>query len=251
MTASLAAFLALVVLGTSFLSGVFGMAGGLVLLGALLLVFDVAPAQILFGATQFASNGWRAVLWRAHVRWDIVWRYVAGSLAAFAAMGLVAFIPDKGWMYVGLGATPFLVRLLPKSLDPDIERPGAPYLCGAVIMVTQLLAGAAGNVLDLFFQRSSLDRKAIVATKAVTQTAAHALRVAYFGAFAEAFAQPLPWWVFAGAIAIAMLGNTLAARVLHAMSDAGFRRWSWRIIAAVSLTYLARGLWMVVTGSTT
>lgn len=251
MSSLLVAALGLLVLATSFISGVFGMAGGLILLGGLLLVLDVAPAQILFGTTQFASNGWRAVLWRAHVRWGIVARYLVGSLVAFAAMRLVAVLPDKGWMYVGLGALPFLVRLLPKSLDPDIERPGAPYLCGAVIMVTQLLAGAAGNVLDVFFQQSKLDRKTIVATKAVTQALAHALRVAYFGSFAEAFATPLPWWLFAGAIALAMLGNTLAARVLHAMTDAGFRRWSWRLIAAVSLTYLARGLWMVVTGSTT
>ncbi len=251
MSPLLVAALGLLVLATSFISGVFGMAGGLILLGGLLLVLDVAPAQILFGTTQFASNGWRAVLWRAHVRWGIVARYLVGSLVAFAAMRLVAVLPDKGWMYVGLGALPFLVRLLPKSLDPDIERPGAPYLCGAVIMVTQLLAGAAGNVLDVFFQQSKLDRKTIVATKAVTQALAHALRVAYFGSFAEAFATPLPWWLFAGAIALAMLGNTLAARVLHAMTDAGFRRWSWRLIAAVSLTYLARGLWMVVTGSTT
>ena len=178
MSPLLVAALGLLVLATSFISGVFGMAGGLILLGGLLLVLDVAPAQILFGTTQFASNGWRAVLWRAHVRWGIVARYLVGSLVAFAAMRLVAVLPDKGWMYVGLGALPFLVRLLPKSLDPDIERPGAPYLCGAVIMVTQLLAGAAGNVLDVFFQQSKLDRKTIVATKAVTQALAHALRVA-------------------------------------------------------------------------
>lgn len=251
MSPLLVAALGLLVLATSFISGVFGMAGGLILVGGLLLALDVAPAQILFGATQMASNGWRAVLWRAHVRWGIVTRYFVGSLAAFAAMRFVAFIPDKAWMYVGLGSLPFLVRLLPKRLDPDIERPGAPYLCGAVIMATQLLAGAAGNVLDIFFQRSRLDRKAIVATKAVTQTLAHALRIAYFGSFAEAFETPLPWWIFAGAIAVAMLGATLAARVLHAMTDAGFRRWSWRLIAAVSLTYLARGLWMLATGSTT
>ena len=67
--------------------------------------------------------------------------------------------------------------------------------------------GAAGNVLDVFFQQSKLDRKAIVATKAVTQAVAHALRVAYFGSFAEAFATPLPWWLFAGAIALALLAG--------------------------------------------
>ena len=52
---------------TSFLSGIFGMAGGMILLGVLLILLDVAPAMVLFGVTQFASNGWRAALWRRFV----------------------------------------------------------------------------------------------------------------------------------------------------------------------------------------
>ena len=243
--------LGLLVVATSFLSGIFGMAGGLVLLGVLLAVLDVAPAMVLFGTTQLASNGWRGVLWRGHVRWDIARSYAAGSLLAFAAMKLVAFLPGKALIYLGLGLMPFAVDLLPKKFAPDITRPFAPLICGALVMVLQLLAGAAGNVLDVFFQRSPLDRKAIVATKAVTQVLAHALRVAYFGSFASAFATPLPWWVYGGAVALAICGTSLAALVLHRMTDTGFRHWSRRLIIAVSLAYAARGAWMLATGSTT
>lgn len=249
MSAALALGLAAATLATAFLSGVFGMAGGLILLGVFLSVFDVATAQALFGATQLSSNGWRAALWRGHIRWGLVARYGVGALAAFAAMRLVAFLPNKAALYLGLGATPFVVKALPRAFTPDILRPGAAYLCGAMVMATQLLAGVSGTVLDLFYQQSPLDRKTIVATKAATQVAAHALRVVYVGSLAEG-AFTLPWWTYAGGAALAMLGATLAARVLHAMSDAGFKRWSWRIIAAVSLFYLARGAWMLVTGST-
>ena len=247
----LAALLALVVVATSFLSGIFGMAGGLILLGVLLALLDVAPAMVLFGTTQLASNGWRGTLWRVHVRWDLVWQYALGALAAFAVMKSVAFLPSKAIIYLGLGLMPFAVDLLPKLLAPDITRPGAPYFCGAAIMVLQLLAGAAGNVLDVFFQKSGLDRKAIVATKAVTQVLAHALRIAYFGSFAQAFDASLPWWLYAGAIVLAILGTTLAASVLHRMTDAGFRQWSRRIISTVSASYALRGLWLLATGSTT
>ena len=48
--------LAVSVLGTSFISGIFGMAGGMVLVGVLLALFDVEPAMLLFGATQTAAN---------------------------------------------------------------------------------------------------------------------------------------------------------------------------------------------------
>ena len=244
----LALGLGLVVLATSFLSGIFGMAGGLILLGVLLALMDVAPAMVLFGTTQLASNGWRGALWRAHVRWDIVWRYATGSIAAFIVMKYLAFLPSKALIYLCLGLMPFAVDLLPKSLTPDINRPGAPFICGAMIMILQLLAGAAGNVLDVFFQKSSFDRKTIVASKAVTQVLAHALRIAYFGAFASAFDAAVPWWMYGGAIVLAILGTTLAASVLHRMTDQGFRAWSRRIIMVVSASYALRGAWMLAIG---
>ena len=149
----LAALLALVVVATSFLSGIFGMAGGLILLGILLAVLDVAPAMVLFGTTQLASNGWRGTLWRAHVRWDLVWRYGLGSVAAFVVMRYLALVPGKAMIYIGLGLMPFVVELLPGQLVPDISRPFAPFVCGALIIVVQLLAGAAGSILDIFFQK--------------------------------------------------------------------------------------------------
>ena len=67
-----------------------------------------------------------------------------------------------------------------------------PYVAGAFIIVLQLLAGAAGHILDVFFQRSQLDRKTIVGTKAVTQVAGHLYRIAYFGSFEAAFDERSP-----------------------------------------------------------
>ena len=40
------------IFGASVLSGIFGMAGGLILLGVLLLYVDVVPGMVLFGAIQ-------------------------------------------------------------------------------------------------------------------------------------------------------------------------------------------------------
>src|SRR5690349_18686890 len=121
---TLAAVLAGSVLATSFLSGIFGMAGGMILLGILLLALDVAPAMVLFGVTQAASNGWRTALWRRYVNWPIVGQYVVGSLLAFGLMKIIAFFPDKAMIYLGLGIMPFLADLLPHPLRMDITRRG-------------------------------------------------------------------------------------------------------------------------------
>ena len=243
-----AAFVGFSIVVTSFISGVFGMAGGLILLGILLIFLDVAPAMVLFAIVQLGSNGWRSVLWRKLVIWPIVWRYLIGATAAFLLMRLVSFVPDKALVYLMLGSIVFAADLLPRSLTPDISRPGAPYVCGVIIMTLQLIAGAAGHVLDLFFQKSYLDRRAIVATKAVCQTAGHIFRIAYFGSLTTAWDTPLPAWQYVVAIGLSLIGTSLAARVLLRMTNENFRQWSRWIIVGISVVYLARGAWLLAVG---
>ncbi len=239
------AIVAVAVLGSSFVSGVFGMAGGMILLGVLLVFMDVAPAMVLFGVIQMASNGWRTALWFRYVDWRIVWRFLVGSTLMFLLMRSVALLPSKATVYLTLGLLPFAADLLPKRVSLDITRPGVPYAAGALIIVLQLLAGAAGHILDVFFQRSQLDRKTIVATKAVTQVSGHIYRILYFGSFAAAFDENIPWWEYVAAIGLSLAGTSLAAVVLRRMTDDGFRMWSRRVTIAVCVTYLARWLWLV------
>ncbi len=246
IAASTAGLIGATILGTSFLSGIFGMAGGMVLLGVLLAVLDVAPAMVLFGVTQLGANGWRCWLWRIHVRWDIVGRCALGSVAMFGLLKLLALVPDKAAVYIGLGLTPFLVELLPERFRPHVEMRGAAAFCGALTMAVQTLAGVSGAVLDMFFQTAALDRKQIVATKAAIQSMGHLLRIVYFGAFVSASGEGLPALAYVGAVAIALAGTSLAAKVLERMTDGSFRRWSRTIILAVSAVYVLRGLAMAL-----
>jgi hypothetical protein len=114
-------------------------------------------------------------------------------------------------------------------------------------MVLQLIAGAAGHILDMFFQKSGLDRRGIVGTKAVCQTIAHLFRVLYFGSMASSFDLSVPWWAFVAALGIAFAGTSLAAVVLERMTDADFRAWSRRIVHAIAVVFLARGFWLLFT----
>ena len=76
MTAAALVILGLTILATSFIAGVFGMAGGMILLGVLLIYFDVATGTVAFG---------------------LMW--------------LIAFIPDKATVYLVLGGMPFVLSL--------------------------------------------------------------------------------------------------------------------------------------------
>jgi hypothetical protein len=48
-----------------------------------------------------------------------------------------------------LGATPFIVFLLPSGLDLVVDRPGQPLVCGVACMGVQMLAGVSGPLLVL------------------------------------------------------------------------------------------------------
>ena len=54
MTTALAMGLGLLMIGTALLSGVFGMAGGLILIGVLLFIFPLPTAMVLHAVTQMA-----------------------------------------------------------------------------------------------------------------------------------------------------------------------------------------------------
>jgi len=181
MTPSVLAIIGVTIIFSSFLSGVFGMAGGMVLLGVLLNYFDVATGMILFSIIQFFANGWRVVQWRHYVLWPIFAWYLAGAVISFAFMWSISLVPDKAMVYLALGLMPFVVEVLPASMRPNIEWRGVPFFTGLVTTIIQILSGVGGMFLDIFFQKSKLDRKTTNATKAVAQTFSHVVRALYFG----------------------------------------------------------------------
>src|ERR1700749_2740106 len=93
------AVIAITILVSSFISGTFGMAGGMVLLGVLLIYFDVTTAMVLFSIIQFVANAWRAALWWRFVLWPIFLWYAVGGVLAFAIMRTIAYVPDKATVY--------------------------------------------------------------------------------------------------------------------------------------------------------
>src|SRR5215471_9411225 len=171
------------ILVSSFISGTFGMAGGMVLLGVLLIYFDVPTAMVLFSVIQFVANASRAALWWRFVLWRILLEYAVGGVIAFAILRAIAYVPDKATVYILLGLLPFAVEALPAQARPNIEWRGVPLVTGFLTTIVQFMAGVGGPFLDVFFQKSQLDRKTTLATKAVTQTFSHVLRAAYFGSF--------------------------------------------------------------------
>lgn len=218
---------------TAALSAVFGMAGGLLMMGACALVLPVAPAMVLHGVTQATSNGFRALLLREHVQIGVLAPYAAGALAAAALLWPVRFVPDPALVFAGLGLVPFLSMALPARPWMDVRRPVVAAFAGALVAALQLVAGVAGPVLDVFFVHTDLGRREVVATKAATQVLAHGLKIAWFASVDW----PDPSLAAAAALA-AIAGTSLGARLLERMPDTTWRKATRLLLAGIGVAYL-------------
>jgi uncharacterized membrane protein YfcA len=240
MTALLAFSLSALMIGTALLSGVFGMAGGLILIGVLLLIFPLPAAIVLHAVTQMASNGWRAFLWWRFIDWRIMGWSVAGNLLSVALWSITLWVPDKALTLVMLGLSPFIVRAIPDKLMPRTFGPGQVFGTGVVSMMLMLVTGVTGPLLDTMFLRSSLQRKQIVATKACCQLFSHCFKLVYFGVLIEQVGEVEPWFLVV-AVASSMIGTSLGKLLLERLSDVQFRVWSNRLITVLATYYVGYG----------
>ncbi len=245
MSVAVAGFVVLMAFVTALLSGVFGMAGGLILIGVLLTILPLPSAMVLHAITQMASNGWRAFLWRAHIRWKPVFIYLIGAALALGAWSITRYVPDKPIALLLLGVTPFMARLTPKGLKPNPESIAQGSFYGFICMGLMLMTGVSGPLMDTFFLGGNFGRREVVATKAACQVASHFVKLVYFGGII-AEAATLDPVLAVIAVAAAMLGTTLARRILEAMSDQQFRTWAGRLITTVACYYIIYGSWLLL-----
>lgn len=237
---SLNLLILLSVLVTAVLSGLLGMAGGMILMAILVVVLPVPLAMVLHGAVQALSNGSRAMfLWR-HIEWAILPWYSVGAAVAVAGFAAVTLVPDPGVVLLLVGAMPFLARAMPRLAGLDMRHRPTAMAGGVVVTTAQLLAGASGPLLDLFYLNSTLTRHQVVACKAITQTLGHLIKLAYYGVLIGVTGA-LPWWLYAAAMAAAVVGTRLGTRLLDRLADQTFRRVSGWVILAIGALCLAQG----------
>ncbi len=245
------------VLITSILSGILGMAGGMILMAILVASLSVAGAMMLHGAIQATANGSRAMFLRAHIQWRILPPYLLGAALALGAFFVVSLVPPAGLVLLLLGLFPWLGRAVPHLRGLNICQPATAFGCGVVITAAQLLAGASGPLLDLFYLNSPLTRHQVVASKAITQAAGHVIKLGYYAWAAvqladaggpEALARELPAWVYAAAVGTAVLGTRIGTRILDRLGEATFRRVSTWVILAIASVCVVSGIWQLTAG---
>ena len=246
LTAAAVAALAAAAFLTSILSAVVGMAGGITLLGVMLLFLDPLDAIPLHGIVQLVSNGSRTWVQREHVVRPIVIRYAIPLLPA-AALGLLfargldpvvlktaigVFVLVATWRSQWL-----LIGLHPERVDP--KRRFA--VLGAIAGFLNMTVGATGPFIAPFFLDLGLTRFQLIGTKAACQLLGHVSKVLVFGLGGFAFGAE------AGLIgllcACVVVGTWAGSRMLHLVDERQFTLLYRAVLTLVALRLVATPLW--------
>jgi len=240
MSSLLATIIIVATLGTAFLSSIFGMVGGLILMGILASILPVPQAMVLHGIIQLTSNGYRAYLNKSDICWPVLGGFIIGGVLSMGLLTLIIYTPDKIMVMFILGALPFIAAAVPKRMALDITKPYMSFVAGFIVVLTNLLAGIGGPLLDIFFQRTPLTRHQVVATKAIGQSIGHSSKIIFYGGLAFSNL-PHPGFILI-CLAFSVLGTTLGKRILDRMEDQQFFKWTNRIVLTVGAFFLLRAI---------
>ena len=246
LAGSTVAALAVVAFATSILSAVIGMAGGITLLGVMLLFLDPLVAIPLHGVVQLVSNGSRTWVQRKHVERRYVLLYALPLLPA-AIVGLsFARGLDPVLLKTAIGVFVLiatwrgrwlLVGLHPERTDPRIRF----ALLGAVAGFLNMTVGATGPFIAPFFLDLGLTRFQLIGTKAACQLLGHVSKVLVFGFGGFAFGG------YAGLILIlsacVVAGTWTGSRMLHLVDERQFTLLYRAVLTLVALRLVATPFW--------
>lgn len=232
---------------TSVVSGVMGMAGGMLLLAVMLLRLEPAVAIPVHGLVQVVSNASRAFFLRQQVRWRAVWRFVWPLLPAGAlGIWLLAYVPANG-SRIAIGAfvlaSTWLKSFFSIGRGPAAER--ALPVGGALVGFFSTLIGATGPLLGPFILALDLGGQPTIATMAACQIFQHASKVVLFGLRGFDIAGYLLPCLALCVCAIA--GSAIGTRLLDRIPERSFKLTVRVVLTALALHQIYAGLHGLVT----
>lgn len=207
---------------TSTLTALIGAGGGTALLLVMLWFVPAASVVPVHGCIQLVSNTARVVLFRRHMHWPVIIRFVIPMPAGvYVGLQLYGMLDQSALQLViaGFVLLSLLVRVpgaVAGRAFPSWAYVPAGFLIGGANMLVGVLAPVLGAILR--FER--LDKERTVGTLGVFGFAGNVFKTAGFVLVGFSFAEYLP--LIASASLATILGNLLGRRLLGGLSSAGF-----------------------------
>ncbi len=174
-------FLTVSVFFCSIVSGMMGMAGGVLFLGILASFVETAYIVPIYATVMTVSSGARTLLFYKHINWRIFFRFTLGLLPG-ALLGIFIFqLLPKDIIKLAMGFFILAMIFLPVSkkeskLDVWVFLP-----VGLAAGFFGIFFGASGPLTSPFYVRQGIIKEAMIGTKSACSLLEHALKIYLFG----------------------------------------------------------------------
>ena len=207
---------------TSVISGVAGMAGGVLLLSAMTFFLDIRSIVPIHGVVQMISNSSRCWYLRSHVRLDLFWPYLFGAPIGFIlAYFILDNISQTHYLYLLVAILIFWALFKPKKFPEIRLKPYQWSILGIFAGLQSALVGATGPLLAVFFLRSDLTKEEIVSTKAMQQLTTHFMKIPLFLTLSFNYIEHIE--LIIGMSVTTVLGSFLGVKILKRVNEKSFQ----------------------------
>lgn len=228
----------LATLGTSFISGLTGLAGGAILIGILSLFYEPALALALHALFQTVSNAVRIKLHWKNVNKPLVLKFVILVIpGVLLARTLIGVIPTP-YLRIGLALGLLLSLFFKKrSLSPTSLNWYIPI--GGLAGFFGTLVGAVGPLLASFLMRPGMPHSEFVGTKSACQLVVQLTKSLVLFSFITQANLHTQWWFYPAFIGI-FVGNIWAKKVGDKLPQLIFERLVWWSLLILSCWLLIK-----------
>lgn len=171
--------LGLIALITSTMTGIFGLGGGLLLLGFMPLFLPAAAIIPVHGVVQLVSNSSRAYFsWRS-IQWAMFKPYLLGGIVGTAIFSLILQSISLSLLPLFMGGY-ILLSQWSNIFNRLVSHLESFTLLGFLQVGLSLFSGTIGPVHMVLLNKQYSDKDQIVATAAALMTVKHGLKIVAF-----------------------------------------------------------------------
>ena len=179
MAISTVVIISLSVLISSWVSGAFGMAGGLILMVVLLQYLPIGTALVTHAFLQLFTNVLRTYLNFSKINWGIFTTYSLGNLAAFIAFLFIDVEVSKKIVLLTLGGFSLIMPFC-KYSPINIFHKKSMFSVGVITGGLQFATGVGGPLFNIVFLNKKLGREEVIATKSAISALSLVFKIIYF-----------------------------------------------------------------------
>jgi len=213
--------LILLALGTSTITAITGIGGGMILIAVMPGFLPATAIVPVHGMVQLFANSSRALFGWRFLRWEFVLAFIAGSIIG----GLIAAGATR---QINLEYTPLIIAayILFTVWGPKVEfrKPlkGEFVAIGLVQTGLSMLVGATGPMGQAALLGKCLQRDALVVTSALMTTFTHLIKTVLFGLLGFSFISY--WEIIVGMSAGVICGALLGTHIRYKIPQAFFQQ---------------------------